>query len=258
MFTKSLDFLSDSAKDKYKKTLNIYPVLDGIIINEFGLSKNKIKIIDVINELYNTDVIVEKNKKLIVVTIDLINKKIIIDNPTLPYKTVYDNYLKKYIAPEYYLYQNKKRTVLRKHMVKLNPVYANKYAFQIKENSNEYGVVIDVNIEGFDINYLIKKLLEYDIDINNLHDLLMVISKIIDLHLIRITITDKNGSRITVDMGTLKEYVEYRDTEKEKQKIFLHNNEFIIEKKTIEKYDDDITPFMKRLGVYNGKEKRKN
>ena len=247
---------NEEVKKQFKYILNNHPALSGVMIYEFDLENNKIQIAEITNDLYGNNVIVNNNGEYAIVTIDFIRQKILIKHLKLPYQKIFDNHPRKCIIPNGYEYKKENRTIFRKCLVRLNPGYSNKNILIFKENDLEYNINIISNKKDFEINDFIDKLLNYNKKIANIRDLLTAINGIIDLAYFELKIMDSFGSDIEIHYAMLSKYREYQDMENESRKIYLKNDEFFVEKRIKEKYDeDDITPFMKKLGVYNGKEK---
>lgn len=255
-FMKKISFIDGETKKYYKRILHDHPVLAKIMMTEFQLDNKSIRIEKITNELYGINILVNDRGKLITVTIELLNKEIIIKDRSLSYQTIYDDNLN-CVIPKYYEYCNNQRKILRKINVPIKPVYQSVYALILKENDKSYNITLVGGEKNFDISVLIQNLLTYVKDINNIRDLLITISNLLDLSYFVIKLSDNNGSLIRIDNGNLMDYLEYRDANDEKQKIILKNNEFIMERRIKEKCCEEVS-YIKKLGVYHGKEKRKD
>ena len=252
---KNLTFKDNELKKTYKTILNSHPALSGIMIREFNLTDNTASVEEIINDLHGINIVVNSNNNLVIVTIKFIGEKIEIDYPNLPYKTVYTDCRRKYIVPAGYEYENgyNGRRIFKEYNVALKQVHTNEYHLILEEGGRIFNIVITG--EHIDI---IEELLNYNHNIINIRDLLKYINSRIDLSYFYVKLSDDIGGIIEILYGNLIKYVEYRDTEKETQKIFLQNNEFLIERRIKEKCDDEVVSFMKKIGVYNGEENRKD
>ena len=261
MFTKNLIFKDKELKKQYHCILNNHPALYSVMIREFNLNDNTALVEEINKELYGINIVVNSNNNMVIVTIDFINKKIKIQKPNLSYKTIYPNYGKKFVAPDGYEYRNgyNGRRVFKQHLVRPDTVHANDNILILREFDKTFNIYIEGNYNNLDINSFIEKLLQYKEDITNIKDLLLFINSTIDLTYFQIKLSDDKGNLINIAYGELKDYVEYRETEEENQKIFLKNDEFLIERQVKEQYkDEDVASLMKKIGVYNGKKERKD
>ena len=255
---KKVKFANHIIKEEYESILKNHPALFNVLKFEFQLKKKQIKIEEIIKDIYCVSIVVNDHDKLIIVTIDFIKNEIRVKDEKSLYVKIYDNYPENSIIPKSYEYQKNKRVIRRKISPELSSNYSNKYALVIHEDNVQYGITIISGTVNFDINDFISKLLDYDGTIENIKELLLIISKLIDLVYFDLKLSDNVGNLIKISYNMLTDYVEYHVSQTENDKIFLKNNEFIIERHIKEKYNDDITPLMKKIGVYNGKEKRKN
>ena len=258
-----IEYASNELKKMYKTIANahtvVYSIVDRLplVIDHFAIKDKKDimgKVVDITNG--NNLICITILVGSIPVDITIYNKKIKVSSIYLPYKVVYDDYFKRNFVPIGYEYQNKDKILLNKYLARLNPSYANTYLFKLECASGEYSICIDS--DSFNKNEFIQKLLYNDTIIHNFKDLMLIISKIIDLNKTKIKISDKNNNRIIIDYGNLTDYIEYRKNKDEEQKVYLDNNEIYVERKIHQKEDEETTSYIKKIGVYNGKEKKWN
>lgn len=251
---KKLEYNDKETKKNYLAIVNNHPAIEEIINFELCYDDVKPKILQVLCDLQGACIVISKKNEIYNLSIDYLRKKIEFGNVARDDKTIYDNHLEHIFSPIGYEYTNNKRTIFRKRVIN----YENNYFMTINEDNKKYTLELNGGNAKFYIDILTVKLLNHDGDIKNIREFLTIVSSMIDLSYFSIKLTDELGNLIKIDYGALIDYVEFRDTEKESQRIFMKNSEFLIERRIKEKYNDadDITPFMKRIGVYNGKEKR--
>ena len=261
-----IEYSSNDIKKKYKTIANKHTIVYSIVhalekiikLVSYDTKENDIKITNVINELHGSLITMETLNNIVNIYIDYHNKKVNVISSLLPYKIIYDDYPRKYFAPSGYEYDSDERTIFHKYLARLNKEYQNTFIFTLIEKNidNKYNVLLDLEDSCIDISVFLNNLLNYDNNITNIKDLLIVISNLISLEKCKIKVTDAKGNIININNGNLINYVEYREDENKKQKIFLKDNEFYIEKSITEEYCEDTTSFIKKIGVNYGKEKR--
>ena len=251
---KNLEFSDKDIKSFYRSVVKDVPAIEEVIKFNLYDEEEKIKILGMFTALMQTHIVIKKNDEIYGITYDHKTKKIVLSSKVLPYKAIYNSYKSENIVPIGYEYQNDKRVILREKLCS----YANNYILLISENSKKFKIDLCGGNTGFKIEDFIQKILNYDLEITDVLSLLSVVSSLINLDYFYVKINDEQGNMVAVRNNVLDDYIEYRDLEDESQTIYLKNNEFVLEKRIKEKYEDDITPFMKKIGVYNGKEERKN
>ena len=249
---KKLEYNDKETKKKYLAIVNNHPAIEKIINFELCYDDVKPKILQVLCYLQGSCIVISKKNEIYNLSINYLRKKIEFGNVARDDKTIYDNHLEHIFSPIGYEYTNNKRTIFRKRVIS----YENNYFMTINEDNKKYTLELNGGNSKFYIDILTTKLLNYEGDIKNIRELLTIINTMIDLSYFNVKLADELGNLIKVDCGKLLDYVEFRDNENESQRIFMKNGEFLVERRIKEKYEDDITPFMKRIGVYNGKEKR--
>ena len=255
-----IEYLDNELKRKYKSILSQHTIIDSIVgslPSSIGLSQDlknvNTKVVDITrgNSFLCITILLENIP--VDIRINYENKKISVSSINLPYQIIYDDYSRKFLAPRGYKYQNNDRIIFDKYLVRLNPASISKHAFILSCIKNEYDIYLDVYSSFFDKNEFINKLLYSDNSIDNIGDLMLLISQILNLNECKIKVEDCTN-KIVIDNGKLADYSEYLEFQNEVQRIYFSNNEFYIERKTCEKCE--ASSYIKKLGVYNGKEKK--
>ena len=129
----------------------------------------------------------------------------------------------------------------------------------------------DDSINSFDINIvllngiidnevIIKNLLDKNNLINGIRDIFEIIKNSVDILNVELNIKSKkevNSSNIIAYAGNLTKYVEYIEKkDNTSDKIYLQEGKFYIEKTTKELLDDNLIPYVKKIGEYHGKKER--
>lgn len=262
-----IDFIDSEIKKQYKSIVNNHVaalyVIDELpkIAEKLSVNndkKNKGKIVDVTIGTSFACITVLIDNIPFDININYDDKKIKIASIKLPYKIVYDDYPKKYFIPNGYEYQKEDRIVFHKYLTRLNPTYANMYLFKMTCVKNEYNISIEADSGWFNKKDFIQKLLDIESNISSIKNLMLILSQILDLKKCKIKVVDRDNNKIMINHGVLVDYYEYRRNENEKQRIFFENDEFYVERIICEKDQGEVSSYIKKLGVYNGKEKKSN
>lgn len=246
----NIEFENKELKSIYKSIFNLYPGLSGVI---FIIQNGKsIKVTDIKSEENEIRIYVSKNKKDCIIVIDLLRNIICLIEPNKEYTTLYSNHSRKHLVPIGYLYQKDNRKIIEKYMIKLNTDMNKLKDIEIDENGTRYFLHLKKNDYYFDEKEFIKQLL-YEKEFNSFRELFIIIYQLINGKNVDIKLSDANGSIVTTQDDLITKYIEYQEKDNEYQKIYLENNEFFIEKKVKEEYQDDMTSLVKKIGVINGK-----
>ena len=240
---RTLEFNDENIRVKFKNIERLYPAITSVI---YTLGDNSI-IMDIITD--NNIQIIVSNNGLINVYIDLLSKKIKVIDSKKQYTIVYDNYPKKHFIPIAYEYQNDSCLLIKKNNVSLSD---DKCYYDLIVNDNMYTIIISKD-NLFNEDTFIKYLLNQKNIINNIRDLFKLL--IIYNNKMCFKVADTKGSVIVINKGILEKYIEYINDNNNYSKIYLENNEFYIERKVKEKYDDKDIALIKKIGESNGKER---
>jgi hypothetical protein len=251
---KKIEYQDKEVKKNYELINSIQPCLGRAIM--IVTVDQPIKIIYTIKSKLGAEVGVEINNEINSFYIDYLKKKIYVKNPSNNFMLVYDYYIN-CVSLRGYLYSKDNRNVIDRSQ--LGSKDLNMYCFELKDNNKEYTINIfslDSSIDRFDF---VNKLLDYESNFDTIKDLFMFINCLINVRNYNIEITDNLNSRINVIQGQVDRFVEYQENEfGTKDKLYLKDGKFYIEKKIKEEYDDEVISYVKKLGVYNGKEKRES
>ena len=251
MSMKKIEFNSDKVKEKYELYIGITPCLEQTI--NLITKDNPIKIVYTLKHHHGAEVGVEIDYEINSFYIDYFKKQVYVRDPNMPYLLIYDFYSNN-ISLHGYLYQNDERSVIHEATNQINGF---SYIFDINDDDKEYKVNIFSQDNELDSKKFIDKLLNYKTKFNSIKDLFIAINDIVDTELFNIEITDSLNSKINMIYGRMLKYEEYRvNKDNEKDKIYLSDGKFYVEKKVKEECNEEMLSFVKKIGVYNGKEKR--
>lgn len=251
---RNVEFIDKETKNLYKILINEHQGLASVI-NSL-LQKDNVKIQDIINDNYIVQVITSFGKELININIDLLKNKIYVVSSCKPHKEIYDNFPKKDIKPIGYEYQNGNRIVIQRNIFSYDSSNKKTYYYDIIDNDNSYNLLIEDKNSSFNSDDFIRRILYNSMNYSSIRNLFVTILNELNSNLLSIKITDDLGSVIVIDKGIVTKYLEIYETNNEYQKIYLENEEFYVERKIKEVYEDNLTSYIKRIGENNGKEKR--
>ena len=254
---KNVEFANELVKLNYQDIIEKHRALSGIVLMLVKESKPVI-IKDIVNSEEGAQIIINQNNNLTYIDIDFLKKKIYLDRSNMTFKEIYDDYPRNSYKPVGYLFQKERRMIIKNFLFDQKDNKEKVYHYELNENGNKYVIIIKSKKHVFDEERTIEQLLYRNNRYNNIRDLFVAINEIIGTNHFDLKLADAKGSNITIEDGLIKNYIEYRDNNNEYEKISLENNDFYIEKKVKEKYEDNLTSYIKKIGERNGKEKRKN
>jgi len=252
---KKIKFNNEEIKEYYNSLIKRYQVIDGII-SSILRDNNNLLIDNITNDSYNTDFMVITDDNKIIISIDLLKNCIYVDNPNKPYREIYSNYVRTRLAPNGYEYKNKDK-VLIKRVLSYESHNEKKAYYDIYNDNSVYSMIVETNNE-FNEQEFIDSIISEKNTYKSIRDLVIILLNLYIINNITVKLTDTKGSIVIIENGVIKKYLEYREKDTEYQKIYLENNEFYVEKKVKEVYQDDMTNYVKKIGERNGKEKREN
>ena len=252
---RKIEFSNENVKAFYQTIINEHRGISGLILKLLQDNDN-IMVKDVVNTEYGAQIIFEIGNEITTIDIDYLKKKIYFKRPNTKYKEIYDNYPRKNISPSGYLYQKDNRSITKKLLFDIKNDVNNVKHYEINENGSHYSIVVTCKNYDFNEETFILKLLHAPNNFSNIRGVFITINELVNFKYFDLSIADSKGSNITVKDGEIKEYIEYYEENEHYNKIYLENNEFYIEKKVREKYEDNMTAYVKKIGERNGKEKR--
>ena len=247
MFTK-INYCNNTIKREFKNILKEEQNLYGII-NYLEKGYKEIMVDNIIIDKDLLRIYLICDESLLIINIDFLKKQTLLISPNWQYELIFSNNFANICMPIGRLYKNKYRSVLNKSIKYLNTFYSKIKMFDLNVLNSTYSITIDELESDINERLVINVLLDENNIINNINDVLTVLSKVIDMNNFEIkvnTLGDKSDV-IIINHGNLIKYIFHRDGEKYKEKIYLENNEFYIEKKVKERFDEDI-PYIKKLG----------
>ena len=247
-------YSNDNIKTRYNEVILFHPVIPSII--ELLCKDNEFQIIDIINDDFVTQVIISINNRLINICIDTLSKKIKIVDLNKNYYEVYDELPTKKIIPCEYEYHNNERILIKKNNINFCIDDKTNFFYELTINNNQYTFIISNSNNKFDEDKFINYLLNKYVVVNSVRELFLAILLFANYREFDFKIADSKGSSIVMNNGKLVKYNEIIENDNSYSKIFLENNEFYIEKKVKEIYQDEDTILIKKIGECHGKEKR--
>lgn len=251
---RSVKFKDKETKEFYQSLIKHHLGLGRVILK---VMKNKdFKVVDIAGDIYNIDIVLLDNDKKIDIIIDLLKNKYIVNTYDKDYCEIYDNYSSKDIMPIGFLYTNKDRKIIKNNYNSID----NKKVFyyDLVDGKNSYNILIEDNNDNFDEKVFINKLLYSKTKYLNLCCLLLMVLNNFKLNNVVVKITDTKCGIAIIDKGLLTNYTEYRDNDNDHQKIYLENNEIMLERNVKELYQSDLNAYVKKIGENDGREKREN
>ena len=251
---KNVEFYNNKIKEEYQNIISHHYGLAHIILSLIK-DNGEIKIMAIEDDLDVKNMYIMANDELITIKLDFLKKKLYLkQNET--FSEIYDINAKKNVMPTGYLYENDARSITKVILSKLTSTIGKIKYYEIKENNNQCFVIINDINSMINENELIQNLLDSNNQLDNIRNVFLTITNLIDTRNIDIKLSDAKGSCIVISNGEVLNYLEYQEQGKDYQKIFLKNGEFYVEKKVVGEYRDEVTSYVKKLGVRNGKEKR--
>lgn len=251
---KSISFENEEIKERYQGLIKTQRGLSGII-SLLRYDDKDMKIVDIIDNLDGITMFITKENDNITIDIDPLKKKAYLKRGDMPYKEIYDVYPRKFISPVGQLYQNNERTIINHLSYKLDKDENRTKLLELIEKGKKYIMTIKSNNELIGANEIINSLLDDYEEYNSIRDIFLAINRIFNINDIDLKLTDALGSSIVIEGGVVLKYVEIQEIDNDYQKIYLKDDNFFVEKKIIDKYDDNVTSYIKKLGEKNGKEK---
>lgn len=253
---KTLEFNDDKIKAEYKVFESTHPVLSKII-KILQEEKGKLKVDDIINDIYYNQIIISSNEGLINLYIDFINKIIKVIDLNKPYAICYEDSFREKIKPIGFEYENDKMIIFKKNINFINDDEMKKCFYEItdKETNKEYTMILSYlnavfHEEDF-INYVLNRC-----EIDNIRKLFVSLSKYLNFNMFNLKLSDSISSTIVMENGELTNYLEFQETDHKYARIYLENNEFYIEKVVKDHYNDASLNLVKEIGGFDGKEKK--
>lgn len=246
---KNINFENNDLKKEFKNLIKEESFLS-LILDDLEKKYQNIIIKNIINLQDEIKICLNCDDTEITINIDLKKNQTMLISSYLSYATIYPNYFKKAYFPIGKLYTNNTRSLLNKNMVKANGIYDKINVFELIINDIKYGITITEYTRKLNSILLINALLSDEYEINSIVDILKVIGNVININDYEIKITNllDNISSLIIDKGELTKYVEYNENDNYKEKIYLENDNFYIEKTTKEKIDDREV-LVKKMGV---------
>jgi len=254
MFMKNVEFENTKTENVYNKIVETQQSIEGVI--SLLSQRGELKIINILINSNNVLMDTKLNGELMNIEIDLNKNKILVISPNKSCVEVYNNFPKKNLSPLAVEYHSGNKSIVRQNIFEYEYDDENKYYYTIQDNNCNYSIIIKDKNENFNEEEFVKAILYSNIHIGNIRDLLMIISNYMNNRLLNISLADGLGSIIVINYGKVTKYIEYRDMGDEYQKVYLDDDEFYVEKKVKEVYNDNLTSYIKKLGEYHGKEKR--
>ena len=249
MYTNNINYENNEIKKEYKYILK----QNGFLYDIMDYLERDYRLVTIKNIIINEDemsIITECDGTLVNINIDYLKKQTILISTSWPYSIIYSNSITKNCIPIGKLYKNNERYVLSKNFVKARNAYSKLKIFELKVNNQVYGITINEFNKKLNEQEIINFLLNDENEINCVTDILTILNKIIDINNFEIKINNMtdNTSIIIIDRGKLTKYVEFYEKDDYKEKIYLNNNEFYIEKTTKEKIDVKNISYIKKIG----------
>ncbi len=251
----NVKFTDERIKELYKRLIREHHGLAGIVLSL--VQENNGVIIDNIDNS-------EKGIKLSVydstdtfkneIEIDLLNKKIYVSRNKVPYQEVYDDYTRKNILPIAHQYEGADRKIIKKISYLIGD--KNVKYYELEERGSTYTILLDVKNNLFEEDDFIQKILYNTSRYNSIRDLFVTINEIVDTNCVDVKLADSKGGNVVIQDGKVQKYVEYIEEDNQYTKIYMQNGEFYYERRVKEQYEDNLTSYIKKMGEYDGKEKR--
>ena len=252
---RKVQFLDKNVKAFYNSLINEYQGLSSVI--DSLLKRDELKILDIANdENFNLDIEAKLGQAIINIIIDFKINKIHVISSMGTYKETYENYKQRNAIPILCQYQNKEKIIIKRNYFNVEDGEIAKYYYEIKDHNNVYNLLIIDKDSNFDEKEIIQRILYSNITLNNIRDLLIFILNDVNNRTLNIKICDDKGSFIEIDEGEVINYNEVFEVNGEYQRITLEDNDFYIESKVKEIYEDNLISYIKKIGEYDGKEKK--
>ncbi len=247
---KNVKFLDRELKKEFEMLINLYPGLPSVVSNDKTVTSKVVRI----EGTYNKIITVLRNYDVYTVTIYPREKELRIKKLFDDYSVIYNINAGARSKPIAFLYENNLmvRTIRQSN-------------FKYNESDNEINLIINEFINHFKITLndkesslddYINKLLHLECELNTISILFKKITELFDINKVDIKIEDDKDNIIETNNGQIIKYSEKVNKDGEEKRIYLKNGQFFIEKLVSEEYNDDMTSYVKSLGVINGKEKR--
>ena len=240
-----IKFDNKITKERYDELVNswVAQVIDESVKNYTNVI---IKVVFLLDRYLYIDVFCDESN--VRVAFDYFKFTIIVSDRNNPYQTVYDNPEKKVLSPDYFIYKNEDKKIIKRNIVSINNNgKMNNYEFYINDKAYFIKIVGDID------DTFIRCLLNFS-NINNINDLIKVLQKIIDFSNIELYIKEAENN-VYIKNGELKSYnfnVENKGDFKED--IYYKDNNYFLRRTTTQKLENNNS-FIKKLGVYDGKGK---
>lgn len=253
---KTLEFDNEEIEKVYKSYAVNHPGLSSvikIIKKEYG----NLKVMDVISNVYDAQIIIDNGKGLINIYLDFLKRKIKVSGLNKKSTEVYDDLYKNKPIPDSYEYENEDKVIIKKKVYNLENDKAKKLHYVIfnKKDGNQYTMIVTYTKLKYDeqdfINYLLN-----NCDTTSIRTLFLSLSKYLNSSLFDIKITDNKGCIVNIKNGVLAKYVEYIENEEKYSKVYLENDDFYINRIVKEKCNDESIRLIKEIGGVHGKEKK--
>ena len=252
---KNVEFYNDEIKEEYQKMVTSHHGLASILLSLIK-SNGPIEVMGIEDDTYGKKMYVNTDDKLISIYLDFFKKKIYLKESNNEYSEIYDMHVKKNLRPSGRLYEEEERSITEKFMFEYDDQKDHKRYYELNDNNRHYVMIVLYQNEDFKEDEFINNLLHIGVDLVRISDVFLALTKIIDMNRVTIKLADSKGSNITTRKGKVTSYVEYVEKEDYHEKIYLENGKFFIDKKVKEEYQDDVTAYVKKIGVRDGKEKR--
>lgn len=251
MFTKKVEYSSKDVEKEYKKIENSHEIIKKII-SSLTKDKNKCFIYGINNNEKYINIMSKTNDKVYVIIIDLEKRRVYLGQEDYDYMIVYRDYPDSEFIPIGHRYEFRNIIITKKLPFNFNK--NTRLTYELSVNDNDYTIVINDKNNLLDEKEFINIILDQS-NIKSIRDLFILMTQVLDVSKYDVNIKDIYDNHVVIENNQLTKYIEYQDDNKN-QIVYLANNRFLIEKRTKEEYQDEIISYVKKIGVYDGKEKR--
>ncbi len=243
----NVNYNNCDVKRDFKRLLFDNPVLYDIL----DWLKEKYEVITIMEIMNNNpiNIIINCDNEKIIIDIDINNKQTMISNSLWQYQILFSNIGQKgscFIGKKY---SNKDKSVLMRNVIK-NPLFASIHVYELRINDQVYNITINEFGKKTNDIVIINALLNSDFEVKRIIDILKIIGNVIDISDYEIKVSNQDtGDVIITYKGEITKYIEYHENDDIKEKIYLENGEFFIEKTKKMKLDDMEREYIKKIGV---------
>ena len=250
MFAKKIKYASKILQNDIKDFIKNNPILDTILY-EIELKYEDSMLYDFSSSENSFDFVFKTNKEEVIRGI--FNRK----NETLRLKgDEWDHYLLYQVGPNSCIPIGREYwSITRNVIIKKN--YSEKsQSILYRDSNNSFTIIISKLSGPIDGILIVNALLDEKNKITRIKDILDIINNVFDLSDIELNIKSVdsiNISNIILYCGKLTKYIEYFETNNLKEKIYLQEGVFYVEKTIKERLEEERIPYVKKIGEINGK-----